>query len=102
MLKQNIPYRWLYTVLVVYLLMGLYWFEPVVQMLIEMRSLDILLFLIMGLFSGSLGFSVTAIVNRLSDNRLKKIWLFMVISLLLSLLCLLVISNQLMKVMTIT
>lgn len=102
MLKQNIPYRWLYTILVVYLLMGLYWFEPVVQMLIEMRSLDILLFLIMGLFSGSLGFSVTAIVNRLSDNRLKNYWLFMVISLLLSLLCLLVISNQLMKVMTIT
>ena len=93
--------KWVYTILVVYFVMGIYWSNVIVQMVSESRLYDILLFILLGVVSSILGFGVAALLKHfffLGQHGL----VFLCISATLALTCVFSLSYFITKIVTIT
>ena len=95
-------YKWLLTSLIVLLVMVIYWYEPLEDILVQDRIPDILMFIGLWVISTVIGILGALIGNRLSNGGLKSFWSFSIVSVFVSLLFLLIVSNKLIEIMMLT
>lgn len=94
--------KWKYTLILVFLFMGIYWHKALAEMFHKNSLPDMILFLLMGLVSGSLGFGVVAVADKFMGNRITKTWLSVLLSVLVSLVIVFVASNILTDIVMAT
>jgi hypothetical protein len=93
--------KWVVTLIVVYIAMIVYWYKAFMAMVTEAKGADIVLFLVLGVASASVGFGVVVCVDKLMDKELSKA-IFILASLVMSLVALYVITNRLTVIVTAT
>lgn len=94
--------KWTYTTVILFFLITLYWFDVVSNIINQGRLMDLILFCVLGLLGGSVGFAAAVLANRVLHNSFQSLWKFLAVSVPFSLLVVYVASSIITSIVTVT